>query len=172
MMNLTFIRTAGRFLVIVGLVAQLETANAVEYEKLGTAVQKALGTGKAFKTTTTVFGKKTDVFYAKGPSGKATKFAVVQKRTYEPNCSHTWVIGLDAATANIEQIRVVEFGCPHAEPTKQASFLDQFKGKGPADAGTLKSDIHTIAKATGSSELTTDAAVSSITAAGTLKGKI
>jgi len=172
MMNTRFLRATGRFLVVIGLVAHLESAQAVEYEKLGSAIQKALGTGKAFRTWTTVFGKKTEVFYAKSSDGKATKFAVLEKRIYEPNCSHTWIIGLDAASASVEQIRVVEFGCPHAEPTKQASFLDQFKGKGPADVKTLKSDIHTIAKATGSSELATDAVISAITAAGMLKGKI
>jgi hypothetical protein len=52
--------------------------------------------------------------------------------------------------------------CPHAYPTREQSFLSQFIGKGPKDAPTLKKKVDTVAKATGSSDLTTDAVVRSI----------
>jgi hypothetical protein len=143
----------------------------VEFEALGTAVEKALGTAKAFKKSVKLKGKETQVFYAKGAGGKASKFAVVQKGLYEPNCTHTWVVGLDSS-ASVEQIRVVEMSCSHAFPTKEASYLEQYKGKGPAAVSKLKGEIHTVAKATGSSDLTTEAVVTSITIVNKLKGKL
>ena len=149
-----------RFIVITALIFQLEAANAVEFEKLGSAIANALGTKKVSKTKATVDGESMDVYYAKDPSGKASKLAIIRKDIFQPNCTHTWVIGLDAATASIEQIRVVEMSCPHAHPAKAACFLDQYKGKGPADMKSLKGDIHTIAKATATCDFTTKAVIS------------
>jgi hypothetical protein len=151
------------------LLASVETASAVEFEKLNAAIAKVLGTTKAMKKTVSIDGKNADVFYAKD-GGKA--LAVIQKRIYEPNCTHTWVIGVDPATQKVQQIRVVEMSCPHAHPTRSNSFLDQFSGKGPADLAKLDASISTIAKATGSSELTTDAVKTSIKVAQSLKGKL
>lgn len=149
----------------------LDSALGVEFEKLGSAVEKALGTGKAFQTTVKIKGKPTTVFYSKNGAGKAAKYAVIQKGIYEPNCTHTWVVGVNN-NAEVEQIRVVEMSCSHAFPTKEASFLEQYKGKGPAAVSKLKGDIHTIAKATGSCDLTTEAVVTSITLVDKLKGKL
>lgn len=144
-------------------------ARAVEFEKLGAALAKALGTKQVFKTSAAVDGEDVTVYYAKGDGGKPRKYAVVSKETYEPNCTHTWVVGLTSA-AKVDDIRVVEMGCPHAFPARKASFLDQYKGKGPADVKSLKGDITTIAKATGSCELTTKAVSRSIVAAAKAKG--
>ena len=145
------------------------TSYAGEFEKLGTAVERTLGTKKAAKKTLKIDGKDTTVFFAKGKDGKATKYAVLQKGIYEPDCSHTWVVGIDAKSLAVDQIRVVEMSCPHAFPTKENSFLDQYKGKGPADVKKLKDEIGTIAKATGSSNLTTDAVIRSVKACEQLK---
>lgn len=157
-----------RLLTLVALLVLMERAQAVEFEKLGAALTASLGTKQAFQKK---LGAET-AYYAKGADGKATKFAFVQKRTYPPNCTHTWVVGADAKTAKITGIRVVEMSCHHAHPTKASSFLDQFKGKGPADASTLKGKVNTIAKATGSSELAADAVKVSIETAAKLKGQI
>jgi len=143
----------------------LESASAVEFEKLGTAISKALGTKQAFQKNVQVDGKETAVFYSKDKSGKPLKLAVVQKGVYEPNCSHTWVVAIDPKKTTVEQIRVVEMSCPHAFPTNKPNFLDQFKGRGPASVGKMKEEIQTIAKATGSCDLTTDAVKKSIKAA-------
>ncbi len=153
------------------LLLSLDSAFGVEFEKLGTAVEKALGTGKAFKTSVKFKGKATTVFYSKGANGKSDKFAVVQNGLYEPNCTHTWVVGLDHS-AQVQDIRVVEMSCSHAFPTKEESYLGQYKGKGPADAAKLKGQVHTVAKATGSSDLTTEAVVTSISIVDKLKGKL
>lgn len=158
--------------ILVLVLMYVDLARATEFEKMGNAISKALGTTKAFKTTHTLKTEPITVFYSKDASGKAEKLAIVEKRLYEPNCTHTWVIGLNAKTAKVEQIRVVEMSCPHAFPTKENSYLEQYQGKGPAQAKTLKADVHTVAKATGSSELTTDAVVESIIVADKLKGKI
>ena len=157
-------RLLGKTLATLLLLAYVE-AQAVEFEKLGNAVSKALGTKKAFQKSVNVNGKETTVFYGKTDAGEPSKLAIVQKGLWEPNCTHTWVVGLDAKTATVEQIRVVEMSCPHAFPTNKASFLDQYKGKGPADLKKLKGEIQTIAKATGTCNLTTDAVVTSVTAA-------
>ncbi len=149
------------------LMISLDAALGAEFEKLGTAVEKALGTSKAMKKTVKFKGKETTVFYVKGGS----KVAVLQTGLYEPNCTHTWVVGLNGQ-AQVEQVRVVEMKCPHAFPAKEESFLGQYKGKGPADAGSLKGSVNTIAKATGSCDLTSDAVVTSITVADKLKGKL
>ena len=98
--------------------------------------------------------------------------AFIQKGIYEPNCTHTWAIGIDPKTGKVTQVRVIEMSCPHAFPTKADSFLDQFKGKGPADAATLDSSIATIAKATGSCKLATDAVKRSIVDFNQVKGQI
>ena len=154
------------------LLVYLQTALGVEFEKLGSAIAKALGTKKAFKKSVSVSGENTTVFYSKGGNGKANKFAVVRKGIYPPNCTHTWVVGVDAKSSKVEQVRVVEMSCPHAFPTNKPNFLAQYKGKGPQDLKTLKGDVNTIAKATGSSDLTSDAVKASIEAAMKLKGKI
>lgn len=145
--------------------------SATEFEKLGDAIAKALGTTKVFKTSAKLGKETISVFYSKDTKGKADRYAVLQTGIYEPNCTHTWVVGL-ASNGNVETIRVVEMSCPHAFPTRQASYLDQYRGKGPKDLKTLKNEIHTVAKATGSSQLTTDAVMKSITAVQSLKGKI
>jgi hypothetical protein len=147
-------------------------AFATEFEPLGKAVAASLGTTKAFKKSFKFEGKPLDVFYSKNSSGKAAKFAFVQHGIYEPNCTHTWIVGVDAKSGKVDGVRVVEMSCPHAYPTKTEGFLGQFKGKGIADASKLKSDITPIAKATGSAVLAIDAVRKSIVAASKLKGKI
>ena len=159
-------------LLILTLWIALDTTTATDFEKLGTAIQNALGTAKAFKTTASVGKKSHDVYYSKGASGKAEKLAVIQKGIYEPNCTHTWVITVDAKSSKVEQVRVVEMSCPHAFPAQKAAYLAQYKGVGPAAVKTLRDEVKTIAKATGSCNLTTDAVVVAIGAAENLKGKI
>jgi len=139
--------------------------SAVEFEKLGSAIAKTLGTKEAFREKASLGGVTHDIFFSKAKNGKPAQFAVVQKKIYEPNCTHTWVIGVNAKTLKVTGIRVVEMSCPHAFPTRSASFLDQFKGKGIAQLATLKSETRTIAKATGSCLLTADAVVTAISAA-------
>jgi hypothetical protein len=150
------------------LLIYLDRAYAVEFEKMGTAVAGALKVTKASKASTTVDGKPVNAFYAKDGAGKPSRFAVVQQRIYPPNCTHTWVIGLDAS-AKVDDIHVVEMGCTHAYPTKEKSFLQQFYGKSLADVKSLKGNVQTVAKATGTSELTADAVITAITAVGQLK---
>ena len=144
--------------LVLSLWIQVE-AHAVEFEPLNKALLAALGTPKVQKKS---FGPS-QVFYSKNSAGKADKIAVVEKGIYEPNCSHTWVIALDSKTVKVTEIRVVEMSCQHAFPTKAASFLGQYQGVGPAETVTLSKKIKTIAKATGSSDLTTQAVVRAIT---------
>jgi hypothetical protein len=147
-------------------------AFATEFQPLGQAVAASLGTKSAFKKSFAFEGKPLDVFYSKDAAGKANKYAFVQKGIYAPNCTHTWIVGVDAATGKVTGVEVVEMACPHAFPTKTESFLGQFKGKGPADAAKLSGDVTPIAKATGSSNLAVDAVRKSIVAATKLKGKL
>ncbi|MCB0404240.1 MAG: hypothetical protein KDD51_05600 [Bdellovibrionales bacterium] len=142
----------------------IENSSAVEFEKMGQAIAKALGTTKAFKSTVEVQGEAATVYYSKGRGGQPERVAVVQKGIYEPNCTHTWVVGLDARSAKVEGIRVVEMSCPHAFPTKKSTFLSQYVGRGPASVKKLSGEVHTVAKATGSSELTTTAVKKAILA--------
>lgn len=167
-------RNFTKYALAVVLAAELGrmSALATEFEPLGKAVAAALGTKKAFKKSFAFEKKPLDVFYSKDKSGKAAKYAFVQKRIYEPNCTHTWVVGVDAKSGKVTQVRVVEMSCPHAFPTKTEGFLGNFKGKGFADANKLKSEVTPIAKATGSSELTVDAVRASLVAASKLKGKL
>lgn len=160
------------FLLFTLLTLKVGTVNATEFEKLGDAIAKSLGTKQVFKSSVAVGKETVTVFYSKNASGKAEKMAVLQNGLYEPNCTHTWIVGVDAKTSVIDSIRVVEMSCPHAFPTRESSFLDQYKGKGPKDAAKLTSTIHTVAKATGSSVLTTTAVIKSIQAADLIKGKI
>lgn len=152
--------------------APARSARAVEFEKMGQAIAQILGTKQAYRSSVSLDGKDHDVFYAKGKDGKATKLAVIQKRVYDPDCTHTWVIGVNVPKGDIAGIRVLEMSCPHAFPTRTESFLGQYKGRGVASVGTLGKDIHTVAKATGSSELTTDAVIVALKAAQKLRGKI
>lgn len=160
------------WLPLIPILALIRQTEATEFEPLGKSVAAALGTTKAFKKTMAVGKEKVDVFYSKDAKGKADKLAIVQKGIYEPNCTHTWVVGMDAKKAVVEQVRVVEMSCPHAFPTKSDGFLGQYKGKGAADVAKLSSDVTPIAKATGTSNLTTDAVKKSIRVAGSLKGKL
>jgi hypothetical protein len=160
-----------KFILILSLVFYVARARATEFEKLGDSIGKSLGTKQVFQTKATVGSETISLFYSKDGSGKANKFAALQKGIYEPNCTHTWIIGLDKS-AKIDSIRVVEMSCPHAFPTREDSYLDQYKGKGPKDLATLKGQIHTVAKATGSCNLTTDAVIKSIKAVASVKGTL
>lgn len=136
---------------------------AVEFEKLGAAVAGVLKTKSAIKASVEVGGNPQMLYYSKDDQGKPRRYAVIQKGKYEPNCSHTWVVGLNASGV-VEEVRVVEMSCSHAYPTRSPAFLDQFMNKGPKNLQSLKSNVHVIAKATGSSELARDAIVRSIEA--------
>lgn len=143
-------------------------AQAQEFQSLGSAIKTILGNAGTGAFKKNVNGK--DVYYSKNGQGKAARLAFVETGIYKPNCTHTWVVGVDPASSKVTGIEVVEMSCPHAFPTKEKSFLDQYKGKGPAEARSLIKQIDTIAKATGSCNLTTEAVVRSIETASKVKG--
>jgi hypothetical protein len=149
--------------------SMIERGDCAEFEKLGKAVAKVLGTKKAMQSQTS---KGEPLFYSKGKGGKAEKFAFIEKGIYEPNCTHTWVVGVDAKSLKVTEVRVIEMSCPHAFPARANSFLDQFKGKAPADVSSLKKSIATIAKATGTCDLTTQAVGRVLLEAQSVRGKI
>lgn len=144
-------------------------ASATEFEPLAKAIAAELGTTQAFKKKYTLEGKEWEIFYSKGTDQKPLKLAAVQKGIFEPDCTHTWVVGMSANPIEVKNVRVVEMSCPHAFPTKTQSFLSQYEGKKESDLKTLDQSIVTVAKATGSAVLTTDAVKRSIRLAGMLK---
>jgi hypothetical protein len=158
--------------VVLSFLFVMEQAMAVTFEPKGKAIADVLGTKQAFSKKITLDGKEQTVFYAKGSDGKATRFAFVEEGLYKPNCTHTWIVGVDAASGSVSEVRAVEMSCPHAFPTKEASFLSQFKGKAIADADKLDKDIDVVAKATGSSKLAIDAVKKSLKGAKELQGQI
>lgn len=141
---------------LVGLWFSLENAHAVQIEPMGKALLNLLKTPKVQQKKTQVEGADVEVYYVKDGS-KVTRAAFIEKGIYEPNCTHTWAIGIDGRTGKVLQVRPIEMSCPHALPTKTDAFLGQYVGKGPADAAKLDAKIQTIAKATGSSQLATAA---------------
>lgn len=160
-------------LVVAGITwLSVENVRAVEIEPAGKAVQALLGTPKAFQKQLKGPDGNVVTFYSKNAAGKADKIVFIQKGIYQPDCTHTWAVGLDVATNKVTSVRVIEMGCPHAYPTKSASFMDQFKGKGPADVAKLDSEIQTVAKATGTSQLATQAVKKSITTLAKYKGQL
>ena len=146
----------------------LEQAIAVEIEPQGKALAAVLGCTKVSAKTV----GDTKFFYTKGANGKPERVAVIEKGIYQPSCTHTWAVGLDGKTGAVTEVRVVEMSCPHAFPAKAASYLEQYKGKGPADVAKLDSQIQTIAKATGSCRLTTEAVSRAITGYSKAKGQL
>lgn len=166
------IRICRALLIIAMILIHLQSVQAVEFMKKGAAIKSQLGTSNAFQNKVSIGKQKVDFFYSKDKGGKAEKLAVIQGGLYPPNCTHTWVIGLSATKCSVNGIDVVEMSCPHAFPTQKRSFTDQFTGKGPTDTATLSSKIATIAKATGSSELTTTAVKTAIQACSKVRGKI
>lgn len=149
--------------VILIVFLTVEIAKAVPFESLPAALTKVLnGETKVVKRNVKVKGKSADAFIPKKRGKKGYTIAFVQKEVYPPNCTHTWVIGVQSRTRKVTSIREVEMSCPHAFPTRKNSFKSQFVGKGPADVRKLKKGIDYIAKATGSSELLRDSVVRSI----------
>jgi hypothetical protein len=146
----------------------IESAQAVQIEPLGKALKTLLRTAKVFRKSE---GNQT-LFYSKTSNGKPERVAFIEKGIYQPNCTHTWAIGIDPSSGKVTEVRPVEMSCPHAFPTRSASFLDQFKGKGPADVAKLSNQIQTVAKATGSSRLATDAVKRAITGWQKIKGQL
>jgi FAD:protein FMN transferase len=145
---------------------------AVEFEPMGKAIEKLLGTSKAFTKELKHKQKNVKFFYSKNGGGKAEKVVFVENGLYPPNCTHTWAIGLDAKSGTVLGVRPIEMSCPHAFPTKEEGFLDKYKGKTPADAAKLRNQITVIAKATGSSNLMSDAVARSLqTFTSQVKGK-
>lgn len=127
------------------------------------AVVALLNTTKAFKKTVNDGQGDVPVFYSKDAAGKSERIVFIEKAVYQPSCTHTWAIGFDAKTNKLIDIRPIEMSCPHALPTKASSYLDQYKGKTPADAAKIEASIQTIAKATGTCNLLTDAVKRSLT---------
>src|ERR1700730_18214463 len=108
---------SGRYLfTVLFFVLVMEEAMAVQFEPKGKAIAAVLGTKSAFQKKLQSDGKTETVFYSKGASGKAEKFAFVQEGLYPPNCTHTWIVGVDAAKGSITELRPVEMSCPHAFP--------------------------------------------------------
>lgn len=151
-----------KLLVVLSLWLAVENAFAVELESMGKAVSGILGTSKAKTKQVNDSVDTVPVFFTS--TGKPDKYVFVEKGIYPPSCTHTWVIGISAATGKVTEVRVNEMSCPHAFPTRTASFLDQFKGKGPADVATLEAKVNIVAKATGSSKLAATAVKRAITA--------
>lgn len=160
-------RSWKKSVILLLLLVYLESAQAVEIEPKGKAIAAVLGGGKDVRQKTiSVDGKDVKVFYNKD------KLAFLQEGLYPPNCTHTWVVGVDRAKNSVTEVRVVEMECPHAFPTKEVSFLSQFHGKSVKDANSLDKDIKNIAKATGSCKLAIDAVKSSLKGVDKLKGQI
>lgn len=149
-----------------------QVASATQFEPLGKALSTLLESTKPFTKKFKRGAEEVVLFYTKDDAGKLKKIAVIEKGVYEPNCTHTWAVGIDAETGKVDQVRVVEMSCPHAFPTQKEGYLSQYKGKGPADVKKLDDDIKTIAKATGSSKLATNAVKKSIQLVSTVKGKL
>ena len=150
----------------------IEQAMAVSLQPKGKAIAEVLGTKDAFQKKVTVDGKEQTLFYSKGSDGKAAKYAFVQEGLYPPNCTHTWIVGIDAKAGTVTELRPIDMACPHAFPTKEVSFLSQFKGKAIADADKLDKQIDVVAKATGSSKLAIEAVKISLKGAKELKGQL
>lgn len=134
-------------------------AEARQIAPLLKTVADVLGTSKASKK---MLGTTT-VFYSKDKD-KASKVAVIAHALWGGRCTHEWVIGIDYPTNKVTKVAVTELSCPHADPINESGFLDQFKGKGPVDMKGVKrlSGINTVAKATGSSDLTNEEVVKAI----------
>ena len=137
-------------LAIAFLFVRLEAA---EFESLREALVATLGTSQALKKTVQVEGQTVEVYL---PKAGGPRRAVVQKGVYPPNCTHTWVVG-STDSKTISEIRVVEMSCPHAFPCRSPGFLKQYLGKGLSSLPKLDRQVQSVAKATGSSELTTQA---------------
>lgn len=60
-------------------------------------------------------------------------------------------VALDPATGKVREAFVMRFEEERGKPVKEASFLNQFKGKGPGDAIAAGKDIDAISGATASS---------------------
>lgn len=164
----------------IALWISIEAAHAVEIEPMGKALQALLRTTKVQKKSVALkvndsgvqYLQSADLYYAKGANGKPATAAFVVHGIYKPDCTHTWAVGIQPASGKVTEVRVIEMSCQHAFPTKSSSFLNQFKGKGPADAAKLSGQTQTIAKATGSSILATDAVKEAITAFQQMKGSL
>ena len=135
----------------------VDRAQGAEIESMNKAVIAILGTPKATKRSVNDGASDVDIFLAKDAAGKTKRLAFIEKGVYPPDCTHTWAIGVDGVSGRILQVRPIEMSCPHAFPTKSASFLDQFKNKGVADVKDLEEGVHVVAKATGTSQLTVQA---------------
>ncbi len=161
-----------QLLLVLATCAFLESAHAVEIEPMGKALMAILKTVKV--SAKDVPGSKSGakLYYTKAADGAVERAAFIEHGTYPPDCTHTWAIGIHPKTSKVTEVRVIEMSCPHAFPTKTPSFLEQFKGKGPADAKTLVRKVDIVAKATGSSKLAAEAVVRSIQNWGKLKKKL
>ena len=151
-------------LTAVTLFGRFKSAQAVEFEPLKQALLGVLGTPKVMRKTLANSGAEAStLFYAKDDSGKVSRAAFIEKGLYEPDCTHTWVIGIEPSSGKVTDVRTVEMKCQHAFPCQKASFLEWYQGKGPADVQKLSPGVHVVAKATGTADLTTAAVKRAIT---------
>ena len=153
-------------------IVRANNLSAGEFEKKGKALSSLLGTTKV-KVKKVPRGKQqVEVYFTKEGNALGGKIAVIEEGLYPPNCTHTWAIGIDTKSGKVNAIRVLEMQCPHAFPCQKASYLEQYIGKGPADVATLDKDIQTIAKATATANLTTDAVKRAIQTVNQIKGTL
>jgi hypothetical protein len=152
---------------IISVWTMLETSWAGEIEPLKAALISMLGKVQVQH----VGANNMDYWFKKG--GKAPRVVFIEKNVYPPNCSHTWAVGIDAATGKVASVHPLEMGCPHGYPAKSKTFLMQFQGKSVADVKSLKAyNLDTIAKATGTCKLAADAVRVSLEQFQKVKGKI
>ena len=166
-------RKVANWLAVIVFLIQVHSAQAVQFEPKGKALVGILGTTKVSTKKIAQGGKQFEVFFTKGANGAVgDTIAVVEPGLYPPNCTHTWAVGVDSKSGKVKAIKVIEMSCPHAFPCQKESYLEQYIGKGPADVAKLDSDISTIAKATGTSNLTTEAVKHAIQLVTAAKGKL
>jgi thiamine biosynthesis lipoprotein len=145
---------------------------AVEFEPMNKAIEKLLGTSKAFTKELKHKQKGVKFFYSKGSDGKAARLVFVENGLYPPNCTHTWAVGLDGKKGTVLGVRPIEMSCPHAFPTKEEGYINKYQGKTPADADKLREQVVYVAKATASCYLMSDAVKRSlVTFTQQVKGK-
>ena len=130
---------------------------ATTFETLGRAVARSLNSvhvrKRAYKADD---GTERFIYYTVGLENKLRRFAFVEYAILQPgDCLHTWVIGLNASTAVVQYVGIVELECRKSFPISNRSFLSQYEGIGPESLGNVHGKITLEGKAIDSSLHTT-----------------
>ena len=156
---------AYRVMMALFLLVEARSALALEFETTSQAIQGLLETKTYYRKQvlpSSLNSKQMDILYSRNSSGAPGRVLFLQHRENPAKCAHTWAVAIDPKSTRVLGVHVLSVKCAYGFGIRDSKFLDQYRGVGPAEVKDLERRIHGVARATVSSQLTTQVVKESV----------